>query len=341
MKSLAHPVLATLTAAALTTLLGCGGGITGTDGVDASTGSDTPQTSGDTGTEADPMLSGMMLYSTPLSTGSNFTCNTCHALQEPSEDGMRHVGHAIGDATQRPSYKNGNVTDMLAAVNSCREEWMNTDAWAADDPHWLALRDWLDTYAPDMEAPTVTISVATVPDDLTGGAFDEGEAVFHETCVMCHGDDATGTVRGPPLAGTGLTADYIALRVRTSGPSASPVYDDLTGGIMPFWSADRLSDDELLDIIAYVTTVEAAPVDPEPEPEPDPEPEPSECEATHPRVGMTATLSTLFHGVSGVATIVDDCTIMLEQFHFDGNGIEVRVYAGQGGDYTSGFSVSE
>ena len=120
---------------------------------------------GETGTDAspdadhvgdqdpDPMLDGMMLYSTPLSTGSNFTCNTCHALEEPSEDGIRHVGHVIGDATQRPNYKNGLVTDLLSAVNSCREEWMNTDAWIADDPHWLALRGWLDTHAPDRVAP--------------------------------------------------------------------------------------------------------------------------------------------------------------------------------------------
>ncbi len=51
---------------------------------------------------------------------------------------------------------------------------------------------------------------------------------------------------------------------------------------------------------------------------------------------MTTTLSTLFHGVSGVATIIDDCTILLEQFDFDGNGIDVRIYAGVGG----GFAVS-
>ena len=135
--------------------------------------------------------------------------------------------------------------------------------------------------------------------------------------------DASGTERGPALAGTHLPGSYIALRVRTSGPSGSPVYDGLSGGIMPFWGADRLSDDELLDIIAYVTAVEAAPVDPDPDPdpEPEPEPEPSGCDTTHPKVGMTATLSNLFHGVAGEASVVDDCTIRIDNFSFDGNGI--------------------
>ena len=173
-----------------------------------------------------------MIYATPLSSGSTFTCNTCHALEEPAEDGVRRVGHAIGDATRRPSYKNGHVDDMLSAVNSCLEEWMNTDPWTEDDPHWTALWSWLDDHAPEGDAEPITIAVAPVPEDLTGGDVAQGEALFHETCVMCHGMDASGTERGPALAGTHLPGSYIALRVRTSGPSGSPVYDGLSGCLL-------------------------------------------------------------------------------------------------------------
>lgn len=66
------------------------------------------------------------------------------------------------------------------------------------------------------------------------------------------------------------------------------------------------------------------------------------CAATHPSVGYTAQLSTLGHNVHGTATIVDDCTIAVSGFTYDGGGLSnVRFYAGTGGDYANGFSISD
>jgi hypothetical protein len=63
---------------------------------------------------------------------------------------------------------------------------------------------------------------------------------------------------------------------------------------------------------------------------------------THARVGQVAQLSILFHDVSGTATIVDDCTIVLAEFNFDGEGIIVEIYGGTDGSYQPpvGFSIS-
>jgi len=38
-------------------------------------------------------------------------------------------------------------------------------------------------------------------------------------------------------------------------------------------------------------------------------------------------------GVSGIATILDDCTIQINGFDFDGSGINVQLYGGLAGDY--------
>lgn len=46
------------------------------------------------------------------------------------------------------------------------------------------------------------------------------------------------------------------------------------------------------------------------------------------RTGWRATLSTLAHGVSGTVTIVDNDTIRLDDFTYDGLGIAVYVYLG-------------
>ena len=66
-----------------------------------------------------------------------------------------------------------------------------------------------------------------------------------------------------------------------------------------------------------------------------------QCAGTHPRVGLTAVLTTRFHGDSGTARIVDDCTIVIENFAFDGAGLDVRAYAGDtAGKFDNGRILS-
>ncbi len=280
-------------------------------------------------------VSGEALYMEPHPDGNTFACATCHSLEEPAPDGVRRPGHQIGDAANRPSYKNGQLVDLIDAVNSCRVEWMAAEAYSETDPSWLALQDYLIGVAGDGEAPALAYEIVQPPTELDGGDESAGRELFNSSCVVCHGVDAAGTERALALRGPLLDAETIASRVRTSGASNSAVYDGLTGGRMPFWSVDRLTDDELRDLVAFVLgndgggdgggqTGELR-----------------ECDATHPKIGQEAELSTFSHQVSGTAVIVDDCTIRLDDFIFDGAGIDVRFYGGLGGDYDDGFSMSE
>ena len=306
---------------------------------------------------------GEQLYRQPMEAGNTFACATCHALSEPAEDGIRRVGHALGGAPQRGSYKSGQLTDMRLAVNTCLTEWMGAEPWEAGDERWTALSGWLDAQPGGTAA--FSIQIVQPPTDLSGGDGVSGAALFNMACFMCHGQDGMGTERAPRVMDTGLTADYVATRVRTSGSQNSAVYQGLTGGRMPFWGGDRLTDDELRNLIAFVAEEEAMPGNGEmmvPEekatpgsgemmvPEEEIMPEngemmvtvgaPRECPLTHPTVGHVAELSTIFHGVQGTATIVNDCTIRIDDFFFDGNGIDVRIYAGLGGDYDGGFAIT-
>lgn len=67
----------------------------------------------------------------------------------------------------------------------------------------------------------------------------------------------------------------------------------------------------------------------------------SACPATDPKIGWRAELTTYYHGVEGVAEILDDCTIRLSEFNYDGSGLDVRIYAGKDGDYAGGFALSD
>lgn len=294
--------------------------------------------------EAGGAVSGESLYLERHTDGNTFACATCHALEEPAPDGIRRPGHPIGDAANRPSFKNGQLDELLDAVNSCRVEWMAAPAFAPDDARWAALFDYLSEAAGEDEAAALTYEIVVPPSNLDGGDAMVGQSLFNASCVVCHGVDATGTELAPALRGSLLDAQTVATRTRTSGDANSAVYEGLTGGRMPFWAADRLSDNELVDVIAFVLGNEPGTggtggaggtggmggtggLPP--------------CEATHPKVGQIAELATFAHQVSGTAVIVDDCTIRIDDFVFDGGGVDVRFYSGLGGDYRGGFSMSE
>ena len=308
----------------------------------------TPAPAADAGADAPPSapVDGEAVYLQPFEDGNTFACATCHALDEPAADGIRRPGHAIGDAIARPSYKGGTLTNFLDAVNTCVTEWMTAPPLTESDPRWTALRGFLADGAP-ASAPALDLAIVPAPEDLPAGDVEAGRALFNESCIVCHGEDATGTVRGPGLYGTALEPAAIARRIRTSGPLTSTTYDGVTGGRMPFWVPDRLSDAELADVVAFVHDIAEEDAPPTTGPEPEPEPEPSDCDATHPLVGASAPLmlesGRTQHQVAGTVRVVDDCTIVIEDFVFDGGGIDVRIYGGVDGDYTrpTGFAISE
>lgn len=67
---------------------------------------------------------------------------------------------------------------------------------------------------------------------------------------------------------------------------------------------------------------------------------PVACEKTHANVGKVANLSTRSHGVSGKVVVVDNCTLEIRNFNYDGGGLsKVFVYGGKGGNYAAGFPV--
>jgi len=323
-------------------------------------------------------LSGRDVYEKPLSDGNTFSCKTCHALSEPSADGLRRPGHPIGDATRRTHWKQGKAASFLAAVNSCVTEWMVAPAWREDEPRFVALRDFLDAQAPAGSASDLNYAIVAPPADLSAGNAARGHNLFNTSCVVCHGMDGSGTERGPKVSGSARAPDYVASRIRRSGSPTSAVYAGLSGGVMPFWASDRLSDGEVSDLVAFVT-------------------QPSSgvsgsggaaasggaagmggvpsggvggassggdggtsagqasgggdiggsggsasgCGTTSPRVGWTADLgiNTGEGQVSGFVTAIDDCTLELRDFSYDGNGIDVRVYGSETTAFKPGFNI--
>ena len=57
------------------------------------------------------------------------------------------------------------------------------------------------------------------------------------------------------------------------------------------------------------------------------------CEKSHALVGYSGFFDTLAHNVAGKATIIDDCTILISQFDYDGQGPEVYFYGARDHQY--------
>ncbi|XQW84911.1 DM13 domain-containing protein [Thalassotalea piscium] len=67
------------------------------------------------------------------------------------------------------------------------------------------------------------------------------------------------------------------------------------------------------------------------------------CGSTHSKVGYTGYFESFAHNVSGRAEIINDCTIKITEFSYDGGGPEVYIYAAKNHDYQSdlAFPISQ
>lgn len=287
---------------------------------------------------------GLDAFTKKIQGANTFRCSTCHTFEGVSSP-FRTAGHDLTNAAFRTTYKNGALTDLRDAVNNCIEHWMNGTPWEESDNRWMLLNEFLRT-GDSENTSNLSYNIISPPSVLTGGDRIDGMVTFDQTCAACHGLGGVGTERAPSIAGTSLSPETIARRVRTSGPDDTGVYPGLTGGRMPFWSQSRLTDDELRDIIAFLDAT--VPIEPgggngqTPADISLPGAQTSgACGNDHPAVGSTAIFSTFSHDVAGTVEVIDNCTLQISNFTFDGGGIDIRIYTGVNGNFSSGEIISE
>ena len=61
--------------------------------------------------------------------------------------------------------------------------------------------------------------------------------------------------------------------------------------------------------------------------------------ATNPAIGVSSEFSNFAHDISGTLTVIDDRTIQITDFNYDGGGVVVFFYNGVDGDYTNGQPI--
>ena len=259
-------------------------------------------------------------FFSPDEAGNSLHCGLCHALESISEEGLEgplFSGHGLGGVASRLSYFNGQLTDLVDALNQCRVNWMEAPALDPREESCLQYLAFLDSLGA-AGAPVAELSYQVDSPRITGpprGVPAEGCSLFARACESCHGRHGEDGVAGraASLWGRDLDPDLVRRYVRLSGPRATAgdfsFAPGLLGNGMPFWSRARMSDTELEDLVTYLDFAA--------------NPAYRSCESLQhepSRLLRSGRFQMIMHGVRGRIEHWSDGTLRLRGFFYDGQG---------------------
>jgi thiosulfate dehydrogenase len=191
---------------------------------------------------------------------NSFSCATCHAVDPqagPVVAGRLDPGYNLAGAATRGSWWGGGETSLLDAINVCVREFMGGRTLTRDEDTARELDAYLEAHpstAAGGPAPFTVVRVVGPLADVAGDATRGGDA-YHQACARCHG--AVHTSAGH-LAGVGVKIPDETVAT-FPGQGRDVTVEKVrhgrffnVGGLMPFYSAEALSNQTLADIMAYM-----------------------------------------------------------------------------------------
>jgi thiosulfate dehydrogenase len=181
--------------------------------------------------------------SLPAFVGNRLRCTSCHL-----DAGRRATGSWVGVYARYPQYRarSGTVETLEFRINDCFRRSMNGRPLPRDGPDmrdivaylWFLSRD-VPVGRPPAAAARAGRGAALEPDTARGAA------VYRAVCAKCHGAEGAGTAAAPPLWGPeSYNIGAGMARLRTA---AAFIRDN-----MPFDQPGTLSDQQALDVAAFV-----------------------------------------------------------------------------------------
>ncbi len=214
---------------------------------------------------------GRALVNDPDFSGSEFNvfaCTTCHTTTAADDGG---VASTLYGAVDRESWWGGSMASLSEAVDFCYVYFMRgfpkLDATSEDG---RALYEYLATLSSGAALPTRPMTVVEAvydptapgePEENGGGIAGDAEAgaeVYERACAVCHGEKSTGVGRlGPnvvviPEASEEFARDNnVPLRLVLTEKVRHGQFFGV-GGNMPLYPLERMSDEELADLLEYL-----------------------------------------------------------------------------------------
>lgn len=181
--------------------------------------------------------------SLPKNVGNRLRCVSCHL-----DAGRRETGSWVGVYGRYPAYRprSATVETIEFRVNDCFKRSMNGAPLAVDGPDmrdivaylWFLSRG-VPVHEPAAGTPPAKRFLALTADTAAGAQ------VFAATCAKCHAPDGQGTSVAPPVWGPG---SYNI----GAGMSRLSAAANFIRANMPFDQPGTLTDQQALDVAAYV-----------------------------------------------------------------------------------------
>jgi mono/diheme cytochrome c family protein len=195
---------------------------------------------------------------------TGLTCKHCHSdfneKKIPPSELDKRPGHMLYNSGRRSAWHRWDGTELTtldAAIASCMERWMTEREGAeggkpAAKHHIRKIVAYLlsEPISPERKSkpiePRWVKSVSKLPEDrlLKAGDPNLGAPIFRRACESCHASDASGPA--PSLVRNGYSRYQIAKKIRGIQNKG------LEGLVMPAFPLDRLSNRELINVVAFV-----------------------------------------------------------------------------------------
>jgi len=214
-----------------------------------------------------------LFYSAALGT-NGLSCAHCHADfdEGAQDDGLIRAGHSLYGAASRPNWwgrdpaKPDPYPNIGAAAAVCVEHFMRQPD-RLNAQQLVDLRAYLRFINRKQQRESLVLSSGA---DRTGeylgydaGNRLRGRELFYATCHSCHPNARSGIGSALPLdrepafyARKVREGDGLGAQIGGLDPNA---YNPASGQFMPFFAVDRLSNDQLSDIIAYIRSIPPPP----------------------------------------------------------------------------------
>ena len=192
-------------------------------------------------------------------TETGLTCYHCHAdfNEKKESDDLLRCGHPLynsGFRSEWHAWKGKVISSLDKAVEICMVRWMTQrDSLGQGMPpakHQVRqILSYLrsEGLSPERKSKSIMPMWSDrVPADdlLKAGDPNKGTPIFRRACLTCHPTDRSGP--GPSLIRNGYSRYQIAKKIREIDNAG------LNGLVMPPFPKDRLSDRQLINVVAFV-----------------------------------------------------------------------------------------
>lgn len=210
---------------------------------------------------------GAALVNSPAFSPSRFNqyaCATCHRSTASDRPDAILPGALLAGSTARPTFWGGSVVALEDAVGICFEKFMRGGRFDASADNAVDLYAYLQSIerAPGAVTTAVAFTIPGTTSPPMAGDATRGATVYNRACSICHGGPRSSSraisyatvipddTEREHTAAMGYTAETLQQVFVEKARHGS--FLGFAGNMPPF-STELLTDQDLADIVAYVS----------------------------------------------------------------------------------------